>query len=88
MKHYVGLDVSMKETFICIMNENGKVIDQGRAKTKARLQYVPEKTKADFAVTKFWLQSRLCNPHISRWCCCLLKNVLTEIIFPSIVRSL
>ena len=33
MKHYVGLDVSMKETFICIMNENGKVIDQGRAKT-------------------------------------------------------
>ncbi len=27
MKHYVGLDVSMKETFICIMNENGKVID-------------------------------------------------------------
>ena len=26
MKHYVGLDVSMKETFICIEDELGKVI--------------------------------------------------------------
>jgi transposase len=33
MKHYVGLDVSMKETFICIQNEQGKVINQGRIKT-------------------------------------------------------
>lgn len=33
MKHYVGLDVSMKETFICLVDETGKVIKQGRAKT-------------------------------------------------------
>lgn len=33
MKHYVGLDVSMKETFVCIEDENGKIINQGRVKT-------------------------------------------------------
>jgi transposase len=33
MKHYVGLDVSMKETFICIQDEQGKMIHQGKAKT-------------------------------------------------------
>jgi len=33
MKHYVGLDVSMKETFVCILDETGKVVREGRVKT-------------------------------------------------------
>ena len=33
MRHYVGLDVSMKETFICIEDELGKVIHQSHVKT-------------------------------------------------------
>lgn len=33
MKHYVGLDVSMKETFICIEDELGKIIYEGHSKT-------------------------------------------------------
>lgn len=33
MKYYAGLDVSMKETFICIQDETGKVISQTKAKT-------------------------------------------------------
>ena len=33
MKHYVGLDVSMKETFICIEDELGKIVYQGHSKT-------------------------------------------------------
>lgn len=33
MKHYAGLDVSMKETFICILDEEGKIIAQGKKKT-------------------------------------------------------
>ena len=33
MKHYVGLDVSMKDTFICIVDECGKIIHQGYVKT-------------------------------------------------------
>ena len=26
MKHYIGLDVSMKETSVCVINENGKIV--------------------------------------------------------------
>jgi hypothetical protein len=26
MKHYIGLDVSMKRTFICVINEQGKIV--------------------------------------------------------------
>lgn len=37
MKHYVGLDVSMKETFICIVDEAGKIINQGKTKTEPDL---------------------------------------------------
>lgn len=33
MKHYVGLDVSMKETFICILDETGQNVAQGKTKT-------------------------------------------------------
>lgn len=33
MRYYVGLDVSMKETFICIVDEAGKVINESRVKT-------------------------------------------------------
>jgi transposase len=33
MKHYVGLDVSMKDTFVCIVDERGKVVYQGHVKT-------------------------------------------------------
>ena len=37
MKHYVGLDVSMKETFFCIVDECGKVVHQGHVKTDPEL---------------------------------------------------
>lgn len=37
MKHYVGLDVSMKTTFICILNENGKIVHEGHEKTDPHL---------------------------------------------------
>jgi predicted NBD/HSP70 family sugar kinase len=30
MKHYVGLDVSMKETSICVVDETRKVVKEGR----------------------------------------------------------
>jgi transposase len=35
MKHYVGLDVSLKETAICVMDENGVVIREGKALSEA-----------------------------------------------------
>ena len=37
MKHYVGLDVSKKETFICIVDEKGAVVSQERTKTDPEL---------------------------------------------------
>ncbi len=33
MKHYVGLDVSQRETAICVVDENGKVLFEGAAKS-------------------------------------------------------
>jgi predicted NBD/HSP70 family sugar kinase len=26
MEHYIGLDVSSKETFICVIDKNGKIL--------------------------------------------------------------
>jgi len=37
MKHYVGLDVSMKTTFICILNEEGRIVHEGHEKTDPHL---------------------------------------------------
>lgn len=33
MKHYVGLDVSMKKTSVCIVNEQGKIVYESEVKT-------------------------------------------------------
>src|SRR5579872_800302 len=37
MKHYIGLDVSMKRTFICVLNEEGKIVHEGSEKTDPHL---------------------------------------------------
>jgi len=37
MKHYIGLDVSMKRTFICAMSEEGKVVHEGSEVTDPHL---------------------------------------------------
>lgn len=34
MKHSVGLDVSVKETAICIVDETGKVVRESKAATE------------------------------------------------------
>jgi transposase len=33
MKQYVGLDVSQRETSVCVVNEAGQVIFEGKAKS-------------------------------------------------------
>jgi transposase len=33
MSHYVGLDISMKETVICILNDKGVAVHRGKSKT-------------------------------------------------------
>ena len=37
MKHYIGLDVSMKRTFICVINEQGKMMHEGSESTDPHL---------------------------------------------------
>ena len=34
MKHYVGLDVSVKETAICIVDETGKIVREAKVTTE------------------------------------------------------
>ena len=34
MKHYVGLDVAMKETAICIVDEQRRIVREGRVATE------------------------------------------------------
>ena len=61
MKHYVGLDISMKETFICIEDETGKIVTQGKTKTEPELiaQYLK---KFEVSIDKVGLESgSLCH---------------------------
>ncbi len=37
MKHYIGLDVSMKRTFICVISEQGTIIHEGSEHTDPHL---------------------------------------------------
>jgi transposase len=37
VKHYIGLDVSMKRTFICVINEHGKIVHEGSENTDPHL---------------------------------------------------
>lgn len=39
MRHYIGLDVSNKETSICIINENNKILKHFKAKSDPHLIY-------------------------------------------------
>lgn len=36
MRHYIGLDVSMKETSVCVINENGKIVKENTIPTEPR----------------------------------------------------
>ena len=34
MQHYAGLDVSMEETSICVLDENGDIVREGAVPTE------------------------------------------------------
>jgi transposase len=50
MSYYVGLDISMKETVICIVDEKGESVHRGRSKTD------PEKIAFHLEQTKFKIE--------------------------------
>lgn len=69
MKHYIGLDVSLKSTFICILNEQGKIAYESsvatcpdsihQAITSSGLQI--EKIALETGGTSHWLTKELIN---------------------------
>lgn len=56
MKYYAGLDVAMKETFICIVNEEGKRVFESKAITDPRPIY-DELSKSGFELEKIGLET-------------------------------
>jgi transposase len=76
MKHYVGLDVSMKETFICIEDETGKILSQGRTKTDPELianylkkfQVCISKIGLESGSLSFWLVEELIKRELPAIC--------------------
>lgn len=69
MKHYIGLDVSMKETSVCIINESGKRIAEKNVTTdpKAISGYIkslslsPELIGLESGSLSHWLTEELIN---------------------------
>lgn len=75
MKYYVGLDISMKETFICIEDELGKILYRGHVKTDPDL--IAEKlNKFQVSIEKVGVESG----SISHW----LVDKLRELGIPAI----
>ena len=56
MGHYVGLDVSLEETFICVVNEEGAVVWQGKSKSTPEAIAKALRRRSE-SVTKIGLES-------------------------------
>jgi transposase len=56
VRYYAGLDVSMKETFVCIMNEEGKKIYEGKSVSDPQPIY-DELLKGGFELEKVGLET-------------------------------
>jgi|GEM_PF-1489658 len=39
MKYFAGLDVSLEETAICVVDESGRIVKEGRAASEPRALY-------------------------------------------------
>ena len=75
MSYYVGLDVSMKETVICIVNEKGESVHRGRAATD------PEKIAQHLAHTKFKIEKvGIESGSLSHWLIDQLKKLAVPAI--------
>lgn len=70
MNYYAGLDVSIKETFICIQDETGQIVHQGKVKTDPELiakdlAKVPlTKAALESGSLSYWLVEELRRLHI------------------------
>lgn len=65
MRYYAGLDVSMKETFICILNEEGKRVHESQAYTDPRYIY-DELNKSGYELEKVGLESGSLSSYLTK----------------------
>lgn len=63
MKHYIGLDVSMKRTFICVINEQGKMMHEGSENTDPH-QIADYLSKLGFKETTVGFESGSLTPYL------------------------
>lgn len=75
MSHYVGLDISMKETVFCIVNDKGVPVHKGRSKTDPE-EITRYLEKTGLKIEKIGLESG----SLSHW----LINKLRELGLPAI----
>lgn len=76
MRHYVGLDVSMKETFICVVDEEKTIVYQGKTETEPqaiaeclkKIQVPIEKVGIESGCLTFWLTKELKNLSVPAIC--------------------
>jgi transposase len=65
MKYYAGLDVSMKETFICILDEEGKRVYESQAYTDPKHIY-DELHKGGYELEKVGLESGSLSSYLTK----------------------
>jgi transposase len=65
MKYYAGLDVSMKETFICILNEDGQKIYESKSPTDPQLIYA-ELAKGGVELEKVGLETGSLSHYLTK----------------------
>lgn len=65
MKYYAGLDISMKETFICILDEGGKKVFESRAYSDPKPIY-DELTKGGYELEKVGLESGSLSSYLTK----------------------
>ena len=65
MKYYAGLDVSMKETFICIVDETGKRVYESQVFTEPKWIY-DELNKSGYELEKVGLESGSLSSYLTK----------------------
>lgn len=65
MKYYAGLDVAMKETFICVLNEEGKRIFESKASTDPQPIY-EELAKSGVELEKVGLETGSLSNYLTK----------------------
>jgi len=81
MEHYVGLDVSLEETAICVLDRTGKVIWRGRCSSDPDAIARTVRDRAPFAV-----RIGLETGQLSTWLACAASTCRSSAWMPGMPR--